>query len=677
MHAWVAINRMVREGHSWSGYERNCCFLNTGDTRFADISAASGTDFPDDSRAAAIVDWDLDGRLDLWVTNRNGPRVRLLHNETADDNHYVAVKLEGRTANRDAIGARLELYVGDRPGRKLIQTVRAGDGFLAQSSRWVHFGLGNAARINRLVVRWPGGEAEEFTGLKPDTRYLLVQGSRTAQPWVHRAAAGARMPVSATKTDPPHSSEQARIVVVSRPHMPRLEYRDFAGKTRPVNQQVDGPVLINLWASWCGPCLTELADFARHAQQLRDAGLSILALNVDALGDSGQPGSASPQEFLEKLEFPFSAGLATAELAGTLDVVQRAVLHRQHPLPVPCSFLIDRHNDLVCIYKGAVAPDQLRADLDLLDTTRDKLRDAAVPFSGRWLTPPFVPDPESIARKFIGQDDRESAVKYLKHAVASYGGRPGVLADRAAGEDGHTLADLHCLLGQLLFEQEQRPAGIDAYHEAVRLDPGHPIAALNLGAVLLQQGKTEEAARIFLAALKTRRDDADLLANLGVARMRQGRTDEAIGYYRRVLQLTPDDGMIHANLGSVLEAQGKLSEAAAEYRTALRLDYNSPQVANNLAWLLVTHEAPTARGAAQAVELASRACQATQQKNPAFLETLAAAYAEAGRFQEAISTSKNAIRLARDAGHESLAGELETSLAFFEKGLTVREGRKK
>ena len=79
------LSDMLGGGRSFSGRERNCCFLNTGygqsaGNRFADISALSGLDFPDDGRAVALVDWDQDGDVDLWVSNRNAPRLRLLRN---------------------------------------------------------------------------------------------------------------------------------------------------------------------------------------------------------------------------------------------------------------------------------------------------------------------------------------------------------------------------------------------------------------------------------------------------------------------------------------------------------------------------------------------------------------------------------------------------------------------
>ena len=155
--AWAAIMRLARAGSSWSGRERNCAFLNFGDVeqgaRFANVSAVSGLDFPDDGRALAVTDWDGDGDLDLWARNRNAPRLRMLRNNASTDDpgaqNWIALRLEGRKVNRDAIGARAEVVLAD--GTRLQKTVHAGTGFLSQSSKWLHFGLGSGTPEIRLV----------------------------------------------------------------------------------------------------------------------------------------------------------------------------------------------------------------------------------------------------------------------------------------------------------------------------------------------------------------------------------------------------------------------------------------------------------------------------------------------------------------------------------------------
>ena len=106
---WAAIHRLVREGSSFSGREKNCSFWNVGDGTYADVSALSGLGQVDDARAAALVDWDRDGALDLWVANRTAPSVRFLRNATPRTNAWVAFDLEGTTSNRDGVGARVEV----------------------------------------------------------------------------------------------------------------------------------------------------------------------------------------------------------------------------------------------------------------------------------------------------------------------------------------------------------------------------------------------------------------------------------------------------------------------------------------------------------------------------------------------------------------------------------------
>ena len=106
---WSAVSSMIREGGSWSGHERNCCFLNTGDGRFSDVSALSGFDFDQDGRATALVDWDLDGRLDVWMTNRNAPRVRVLRNQGESRDDFLGVHAGLDDLQRDLSADRLLL----------------------------------------------------------------------------------------------------------------------------------------------------------------------------------------------------------------------------------------------------------------------------------------------------------------------------------------------------------------------------------------------------------------------------------------------------------------------------------------------------------------------------------------------------------------------------------------
>ena len=157
-------------------------FINTGKSiksggKFADISFSSGLDYEDDGRSVVPVDWDHDGDMDIFISNRNAPRIRYLRNESNNPNSSIQFKLLGNgiSSNKDAIGARVKIKIN---GQTLVQTLRAGEGFLPQSSQYLHFGTGNNKGPFDVSVNWPDktNSSENFTGISPGRRYLLKQG---------------------------------------------------------------------------------------------------------------------------------------------------------------------------------------------------------------------------------------------------------------------------------------------------------------------------------------------------------------------------------------------------------------------------------------------------------------------------------------------------------------------
>jgi len=122
------------------------------------------------SRGACFADYDNDGRMDAFVVNLGAPGT-LLHNVSQNNNHWLTVKLKGTKSNRDGIGARLELLAG---GRKQIAERVAGSGYLSQDDGRVHFGLGAAAKVDKLTIHWPSGREQVLDNLAVD-RVLTVQ----------------------------------------------------------------------------------------------------------------------------------------------------------------------------------------------------------------------------------------------------------------------------------------------------------------------------------------------------------------------------------------------------------------------------------------------------------------------------------------------------------------------
>ena len=453
--------------------------------RFANISAVSGLDYPDDGRAVALVDWDHDGHLDMWISNRNAPRLRLMRNEVPRGNHFLAMRLEGNGKNtsRDAIGARVEVVLGDSSGHPpLIKTLRAGEGFLAQSSKWLHFGLGAADVVDKVTVHWPGGDIEQFTGFDVDHRYRLIQGSGTARD-ITLPARETRL-VRSTQKVPP-VSQVARIRMVELPTMPNLRYMGFDGRQRDLPTRTGHLLLVNLWAVWCGPCLAELSEFSHRYDEVRAKGIEIFALSVDGL-DADPSARAKAARWASDRKFPFPVGLATPQLTTDFQDLHDFLIQRQRQLPLPSSFLIDRQGRLAAIYKGPVSIDELLEDVAHSEGNRLERFARSAPIAGQPIRHP------QVERTAVNE------AVFRRHLLAEYLQQSG-RSDEAAIQYADVLKFrpdsfmAHTNLGVALQKQGKIAEAIEHYHRALRIEPDHAGAHYNLGVALQGQGKIVEA----------------------------------------------------------------------------------------------------------------------------------------------------------------------------------------
>jgi Flp pilus assembly protein TadD len=146
---------------------------------------------------------------------------------------------------------------------------------------------------------------------------------------------------------------------------------------------------------------------------------------------------------------------------------------------------------------------------------------------------------------------------------------------------------------------------------------------------------------------------------------------DAARQFREVLRLRPD-AQTHYRLALALDSQGQADEALAHYREAVRLSPNTPLYLNDLAWFLATNPKAALRDGAEAVRLAERACQLSGGKEPRCWGTLDAAYAEAGRFAEAVATVAKVRQLALAAGQPDIAQQAEERLALYRAGKPYR-----
>lgn len=389
---WTGLMELVRNGRSWSGSERNRFFLNDTTGAFLDASRLGGFDFPDDGRGLAVVDWDHDGDLDLWFRNRTAPRLRLMRNRTVSEggapSKSVAIRLEGTHCNRDGIGAVVEILTEGQTVR-LVRSVRAGDLFLSQSGKWLHFGLAGAGVITQAVVQWPRGAREAFSGLAVGGRYLLKEGAGKAAPWRGKSARekSALDAAQPADTPVPRDDGTARIIFPARVPMPALTYRDPAARESAVRP--DGrPRLLLLWSSECPHCRKELREIADAAQTIRAAGLDVLALSIDELKGPADAAS-NVYSLIDRLQFPFPWGLIDGPSAARIHQFQTALFDRTPADAVPLAILLDENGSAVALHRGPFPVAEILQEWQVIHRADQKqLYHLAPPLAGTWFTNP-------------------------------------------------------------------------------------------------------------------------------------------------------------------------------------------------------------------------------------------------------------------------------------------------
>jgi hypothetical protein len=141
-------------------------FRGLGNGKFADVARAAGPvlDVKTVSRGACFADYDSDGKVDAFVVNLGSPAT-LIHNVSTGTGHWIAFQLRGHKSNRDGIGTRIEVVTGTR---KQIAERVAGSGYLSQDDARVHFGLGAAAKIDKVILHWPSGKEQVLENLAVD-----------------------------------------------------------------------------------------------------------------------------------------------------------------------------------------------------------------------------------------------------------------------------------------------------------------------------------------------------------------------------------------------------------------------------------------------------------------------------------------------------------------------------
>jgi tetratricopeptide (TPR) repeat protein len=239
----------------------------------------------------------------------------------------------------------------------------------------------------------------------------------------------------------------------------------------------------------------------------------------------------------------------------------------------------------------------------------------------------------------------------------------------------------HNNLGYLCLNSGQLDKAISHFEAAAMIrrgktnkhyNVGSAFVEMNLADALARKGKSDEAMVHYEQAINLEPNYGDAYYNRGNLLLAKGKIDEAIADWEKTLQLQPSDADAHTCLGNALLRKGFLNEVIAHYETALALAPEDPRPRNNLAWVLATSSDGKMRDAGKAVEFAQQAVAMSGGKEPQFLRTLAAAYAESGRFLESIAAAQQAAMIANMQGKPRLANNVQKDLLLYRASLPLR-----
>jgi len=215
---------------------------------------------------------------------------------------------------------------------------------------------------------------------------------------------------------------------------------------------------------------------------------------------------------------------------------------------------------------------------------------------------------------------------------------------------------------------------ISDYNRVVELGRATAELYINRAAAFNKKGDYQRAIDDYSRVVELGRTTADVYYRRADAYFVTGRIELTLADYSRAIELKPDYADPYRRRGLLYCMKKEFGPAIADFNKAIGLDSENPGAYIDLAWLLATCADPAFRDGFRAVELAEKCCRTTDgDKNPRFLDTLAAAYAESGRFREAVETAREAISLAADRGHVEHAKRIKRRLRNYEAGRPYHE----
>jgi len=582
---WSAINELIRSDGTWSGYERNVFYANNRDGTFSDVSAVIGLDFVEDGRAFALADFDHDGRLEIFLKNRNAPQLRILQNVMEKLPPSISFRLRGVKSNRDAIGASVTI---ETPAGRQTRMLQAGSGFLSQHGKDVFFGLGGASlggaslgdakSMMRASIRWPSGVVQEFQNLPINHRVWVEEGadSPRMEPF--------RTPVAKSSAHPGVAAVQAPVAIEALPESgetwllapiaaPKFSLPDLSGRIQSLSALRGRPALLAFWTTKAPDSLDALKVLQKLHAALAAKGLQLITVNVN--DPSGDPANNDVRNFARQFTFPILFG--SEDVAAIYNILYRQLFDRHRDLSLPTSFLIDGEGDIVKIYQGAIIPEHVEHDFQNIPRNDSERLARALPF-------PSVTHALEFGRNYLSYGTLFFQRGYLDQAETSF---------QQALRDDPSSAEALYGIGSVYLNQNKNAAARETFERVVKLPANYPDtvpdAWNNLGVIATREGRVGDSVPCFLEALRLNPHHLLSLDNLGNAYRSQKRWDEASEVLQRALDVAPQDAEANYSLGMVFAQTDDTAQAEEHLQRALQARPVYPEALNNLGVLyLVT-----------------------------------------------------------------------------------------
>jgi len=415
---------------------------------------------------------------------------------------------------------------------------------------------------------------------------------------------------------------------------PQFSLPDLHGATHTLADLHGAPALLCFWSAGAPASMDQLRLLARHHAEL--AGRPTLAaINVDEPVRIDEA-----RAFATRAALPFPVLFATAEVAGTYNIIYRYLFDRRRDLGLPTSFLLDEQARIVKVYQGGMDPRTMREDASAIPATAAGRAERALPFPG------------TLYQSSFHRNDFTYGVAMFQHGYL----------DEAAAQFAQVITarpdypEAYYNLGTLHLQRRDYTAARLNLEQALKLQPNYPEAWNNLGMIAAEQGQAEEAVRDFQQSLSLRPDYATALVNLGNLYRRIGNTDGAQKCLLQALALEPEDAEINYSVGMFYARQNQPGPAEQYLQKALTLRPGYAEAANNLGVLYVREQQPSK------AQSQFRACiQANPHFDQAYVN-LAQLYVIQGDKPRAIGVLHELLRvLPQDAAGQRMLAALQAA----------------